>query len=406
VKVLYISNGLTHYLGRLLSRLGREPGIELTVVRPAGAGAHIGEGVYQVREGVDFPVLELREIRRFGRIPTFAGLAGALLRVRPDVVIVLEHYLQAFLFDLPVALAMRRLKARLILRSIPFRLASYPEAARAIGESAAGFSFLPPAANRLLLATGATRMARLALLAARKAAFRLPDAHLNYVAAHELWASWGVDRRKIFVAGNSPDTDLLFSVREELSQAPPLLPPNPRRLLHVGRLVAWKRVDLLLAVFARLRGRFPDAELVVVGAGPEEGALKKLAQELDLGRSVLFAGGVYDPLQLGRYYLAAGVYVLAGMGGLSINEAMCFGLPVLCSVCDGTEKTLVREGVNGRYFADADPEDLAAKLSWFFEHPERAREMGRASTEIIRGEVNIHTVLRVYREALDYVRGQ
>jgi glycosyltransferase involved in cell wall biosynthesis len=64
---------------------------------------------------------------------------------------------------------------------------------------------------------------------------------------------------------------------------------------------------------------------------------------------------------------------------------------------------LVREGVNGRYFADGDLDDLTAKLSWFLEHPERAREMGRASVDIIRNEVNIHTVIRGYREALDAV---
>ena len=405
MKVLYISNGLTHYYNRVLSRLNREPGVTLTVVIPSGRGAHIGAGVYQTREGADFPVLELPEIRRFERFASFAGLAGVLRRERPEAVIVLENYLHAFLLDLPVVLAMKQLKTRLILKSIPFQIPPYQEAVRAIRESAAEFGFLPAAVNRLLLALGVTKLVRRAILDVQQVAFRLPDAHVNYIEAYDLWAGYGIERRKIFVTRNSPDTDLLFSVKEALSNTPPLLPPNPKRLLHVGRLVAWKRVDLLIHALSRLRQSFPDAELIVVGTGPEEATLKELAAELHLGAAVSFAGGVYDPRDLGRHFLASGLYVLAGMGGLSINEAMCFGLPVLCSVCDGTEKFLVREGVNGRYFAEGDLEDLIAKIGWFFEHPVRAREMGRAAVEIIRNEVNIHTVIRGYREALDYVSG-
>lgn len=406
MKVLYISNGLTHYYNRVLSKLNLEPGVELTVIIPASSSANIGEGVYQTCDGADFTVVELREIRRFGIYSTFTGLSRVLQRERPDVVIVVENYLQAFLFDIPVVLAMKRLKVGLILKSIPFRLLPFQEAVRKIKETKNVFSRFSPAVNRLLQAGGMAKFVRLLLLAMQKRAFQLPDAHVNYVEADGLLSSYGVAREKIFVTRNSPDTDLLFSVKDSLVNIPPLLPPNPRRLLHVGRLVAWKRVDMFIRAFSRLRQHFPDAELVVIGYGPEEPALKALAKELNLGPSVTFTGGVYDPRLLGQYYMASGLYVLAGMGGLSINEAMCFGLPVLCSVCDGTEKILVREGVNGRYFVDGDEEDFISKLSWFLEHPEQLRGMGLKSEEIIRNEVNIHTVIRGYMAALNYVCGK
>lgn len=404
MKVLYISNGLTHYYNRVLSRLNREPGLELTVVSPANPSAYIGQGVHLTRAGADFPVIELPETRRFWMYSTFSGLARVLMRTKPDVVIVIESYLWTFLLDLPTIVAMKRLGARLILKTIPFRLLPFQDAERQIRDSADGFSRLPPAVNRLLHASGIAKGIKLLRLAMHKRALSRPDAHVNYVEAKALWATYGVNSEKIFVTGNSPDTDLLFSVKESLLNAAPLLPPNPRRLLHVGRLVEWKRVDMLIRVFARLRPRYPDMELVIVGDGPEEPGLKKLADERGLGTSVRFVGGVYDPRLLAQYYLAAGVYVLAGMGGLSINEAMCFGLPVLCSICDGTEKVLVREGINGRFFKDGDEEDFVLKLSWFLEHPELMREMGRKSEAIIRDEVNIHTVIRGYMDALDYVR--
>jgi len=406
VRVLFVFNGLTHYYNLVLSRLNREPGVELAVVAPATKGSHIGEGVYQTRDGIDFPVVELEETRKLGLFSTFKGLAGVLRRERPDVVIVTGCYLRAFLFDGSLRRTMKKLHCKLILKSIPFRLLPYPDARRAIGKNAAGFSRLPSCVNRLLLQTGVARLIRHSLLTITRRAFCLPDAHVNYVEAHEIWASYGVDREKIFVTRNSPDTDLLFRARESLATVPPILPHNSYRLLHVGRLVAWKRVDMLVRAFARSRQRFPKAELLIIGTGPEEAALKKLVQELHLDAAVTFLGGVYDPRLLGQYYLASSLYVLAGMGGLSINEAMCFGRPILCSVCDGTEKVLVREGVNGRYFRDSNEDDLLEKIIWFFDHPEQSLEMGRRSVDIIRNEVNIHTVIKGYMEALHYVNQQ
>jgi len=58
---------------------------------------------------------------------------------------------------------------------------------------------------------------------------------------------------------------------------------------------------------------------------------------------------------------ASSVYVLAGMGGLSINDAMAYGLPVICSVCDGTERDLVTHHGNGLFFRENNVVDLSVK---------------------------------------------
>jgi len=92
------------------------------------------------------------------------------------------------------------------------------------------------------------------------------------------------------------------------------------------------------------------------------------------------------------------------MGGLSINEAMCYGLPVICSIGDGTEKMLVRDGVNGRYFRDGDEDDLIRKISDLLRDPALREKMGARSTRIIREEVNIHTVIDGYLRAFAWLR--
>jgi glycosyltransferase involved in cell wall biosynthesis len=237
--------------------------------------------------------------------------------------------------------------------------------------------------------------------------FHVPDGHLNYIDdAFRIYGSYGVPKERIFVTGNSPDTDTLFAARAEIEKLPPVLPPCEHRLIHVGRLVAWKRVDLLLRAHARIKKEFHDAELVVLGEGPEEAALRRLTKELGVEDSVRFVAGVYEPKHLGQYLMASSIYVLAGMGGLSINDAMCSGLPVICSECDGTEKVLVRDEFNGKVFRNGDEDDLVDKIRHLFSNPELRQQMGRHSTDIIRNEVNIHTVIARYVKAFEAITGR
>ena len=229
--------------------------------------------------------------------------------------------------------------------------------------------------------------------------------------------SYGVKREQIHVTYNSTDTEALWREKAAVLAAPALLPPSERRLLHIGRLVKWKRVDLLIEAFARTLTQYPDAELVIVGNGPELDNLKKQAAAVGLplrskeengvdGRGcVRFIGAVYDPKELGAYMNEATVYVLAGMGGLSINDAMTYALPVVCSVCDSTERDLVTDGRNGLFFRDGDADSLTEKILQLLASPQECRRMGQESERIIREQINIDTVSERYLKAFaDFLR--
>jgi glycosyltransferase involved in cell wall biosynthesis len=90
------------------------------------------------------------------------------------------------------------------------------------------------------------------------------------------------------------------------------------------------------------------------------------------------------------------------MGGLSINEAMCFAKPVVCSVADGTEKRLVRKGYNGHFFESGSVASLTSVIEKLFADPAQIAVMGKRSQEIIEKEINIHTVLGNYMEAFRF----
>jgi glycosyltransferase involved in cell wall biosynthesis len=203
------------------------------------------------------------------------------------------------------------------------------------------------------------------------------------------------------VIGNSPDTDRHFRLRAQVEQAG--VQRHPHRLLHVGRMVAWKRVDLLLEAARRLKDRYPDLDVVVAGEGPMAAEWRQLSESLGQQEYVRFVGGVYEPLEVARLFMESGVYVLAGMGGISINDAMCYGCPVVCSVCDGTERRLVRHGDTGLFFIEGDAGDLTSTLHRLLANPEVQVAMGEAGTQRIRSTVNIYSVLAGYMRAFEAV---
>ena len=130
----------------------------------------------------------------------------------------------------------------------------------------------------------------------------------------------------------------------------------------------------------------------IVGDGPELENLKTLVNSLDAPSYIQFKGAVYEGETLSKLFLGSGVYVLAGMGGLSINEAMTHSLPVICSVADGTEKHLVYEGVNGYYFTDGDANSLKGAIEKMCSSDMTA--MGNASLKIIQDRINLQQVAK------------
>ena len=215
--------------------------------------------------------------------------------------------------------------------------------------------------------------------------------------------SYGVRKEQIHVTYNSTDTEALLKEKESVLASPSILPPCDRRLLHIGRLVKWKRVDLLIEAFRKVAADYPEAELVIVGDGPELDNLRQQANDLQLTDSIRFIGAVYDPKTLGAYMNESSIYVLAGMGGLSINDAMTYGMPVLCAVCDSTERDLVMEGKNGYFFKDGDADSLADRIREMFESPERCKEMGKESERMIREKINMETVSERYLKAFQEI---
>jgi phosphatidylinositol alpha-1,6-mannosyltransferase len=124
-----------------------------------------------------------------------------------------------------------------------------------------------------------------------------------------------------------------------------------RMMLIVGRLDAGEREKghrELIAVMPALLALVPEAELVIVGGGSDEGTLRRLARESTAASAIYLTGRVTDAL-LDRLYRAAYAYVMPSRQegfGLVYVEAMSRGLACVACRDDGGAEVVV-EGETG-----------------------------------------------------------
>jgi glycosyltransferase involved in cell wall biosynthesis len=201
----------------------------------------------------------------------------------------------------------------------------------------------------------------------------------------------GAPGDRVIIAQNTIDTSVIFAESVSLMESGKGLRAHlglvgKKVVLFVGRLTEAKRLDLLLGAFKTVASRLPGLALVIVGNGSEKERLRRLVQDEEL-RDVIFIDGTYDDVN--PYFAACDVFVLPGLGGLAINQAMAFGKPVISGPADGTEKDLIIDGENGYLLGTRTSDELAERLLTILEDDNLRARMGTASADIIRNKATI-----------------
>jgi glycosyltransferase involved in cell wall biosynthesis len=93
--------------------------------------------------------------------------------------------------------------------------------------------------------------------------------------------------------------------------------------------------------------------------------------------------------------MEADLFVLPGTGGLAIQEAMSYGLPVIVAQGDGTQDDLVR-AENGWQVPPDDFEALIAAMKDALSDVARLRRMGEESYRIVKEEINIEKMVDTF----------
>jgi glycosyltransferase involved in cell wall biosynthesis len=186
-------------------------------------------------------------------------------------------------------------------------------------------------------------------------------------------------------------------VRDELG-----IPAEAPLVGMVANFRAQKRHDVLLYAALVVRDAVPDARFVLVGQGPLEEDMRRLAAELDLNGTVLFTGFRDDATRLAA---AFDVFALpSAWEGLPIAllEAMWLGKPCVVSRVGGTSEVVEHE-TNALVVPPGDSYALATELIRVLKDRPLQERLGAGATTRARQFEIHHAVDRmeqVYQELL------
>lgn len=194
--------------------------------------------------------------------------------------------------------------------------------------------------------------------------------------SREMLLKWGVPAKKIEIIHQA---SRILELSEIIDQDPVKLREGrsgPLRLLSLGYLRKEKNNNFLIKVCGRFSRT--QVELLIVGDGPERENLCAMG-----GDNVRFKGYLEGEDKF-REYLSADVFVLPTIRdpwALVVNEAMYYGLPVICSSRAGARDMVMG---NGFVINPFDEEDLYTAIKTLVDNRGLCEKMGRRSREIVQ----------------------
>lgn len=150
------------------------------------------------------------------------------------------------------------------------------------------------------------------------------------------------------------------------TEAPEQRPKRPLKVLWVGRMIDWKRVDTLIRAVGRICNLPWFGKCTIVGDGPERRKLLSLADSLKIDNSKIRFVPPVAAEQVQRLMREADVYVLPSNQmegwGVVMNEAMAEGCAVVACAEAGASQVLIEDGVTGLLFRAGDYRQLTSLL--------------------------------------------
>jgi glycosyltransferase involved in cell wall biosynthesis len=323
------------------------------------------------------------QLKKWGLV--FTGLPALLqLRRRYDLVFVSGFRI----LGIPAVTAARLLGKRVVLK------------ADSEGEMSGAF-FAPGLARFGRRVQGWPLRAFLRL---RNALFRRADAFVAITAsvAGEM-AEARLDPARVHRIPNAVDTDRFCAVSPERKREMRRhlgLPADARIVAYTGRLVTYKGVPLLVAIWPRIVATHPDALLLLVGTGGLdmhacEDELRRSVQQQGLERNVVFTGSVQN---VHEYLQAADMFAFPTENDAfpsSVIEAMTTALPVVATPV-GAIPEIIQDGTNGLLVPPADSAALAAALSRLLADEALARRLGQAAWQTVQDRYSAERVTQRY----------
>ena len=174
--------------------------------------------------------------------------------------------------------------------------------------------------------------------------------------------------------------------------------PDKKIILHVGRVVKEKNIDLLIEAAPYIINKI-DAIFIIVGEGPYKKELEEKAKKKNLSNYFIFTGFVSDE-ELANYYKAADVFAFPSIyetQGIVAFEAMAAGVPVVAANAKALPD-FIKDGENGYLASPYNAKEFADKILMALED----RGIVRKAKEFVKEysiEKMADKLLKIYDES-------
>nr|WP_314542796.1 TIGR04063 family PEP-CTERM/XrtA system glycosyltransferase [uncultured Massilia sp.] len=222
----------------------------------------------------------------------------------------------------------------------------------------------------------------------------------------------GIPADKVTVIPNAVDIDK-FSVggSADLQLKDKLGLSGSRLIGFIGSFYAYEGLDVLLRAVPKLAARMPDLRVLLVGGGPQDQQLRRLAKDLNIEDKVVFTGRVPHD-QVNAYYDLLDVLVYPRLSmrltdlvtPLKPLEAMAQGR-ILAASDVGGHLELIADGKTGVLFRADDPDSLADKVGALLEAQQQWPALRQAGREYVETERNWPVSVARYKKIYGRLTG-
>ncbi len=172
--------------------------------------------------------------------------------------------------------------------------------------------------------------------------------------------------------------------------------PPYKIILHVARLVEKKGTIYLLKAFSRVVKEYKDVKLVIIGTGPLEKRLKKVANELNLKDRVLFLGAlpykdVLDWMQKAYIFSLPSIEAKSGDSeglGMVFLEAALYNVPSVATYHGGIPEAVL-DKKSGLLVAQKDDKALSEALLVLLKDESLREEFGEYAKRYVKEKFDI-----------------
>jgi len=210
----------------------------------------------------------------------------------------------------------------------------------------------------------------------------------------------GVPSERVLVLPNGTDPTLFHpdtKTRQEIRRQSGI-PLGTMLIGFVGILRPWHGIELLFDAIARIKNISHNLCLLIVGDGPSQSDLERLAREKGLGNNVIFVGRVAHqkvPGYLSTLDIAVSPRATFYASPMKVLEYMATGIPVVAPRMQNLQD-VITDGFNGALFEAENSVNLAAVLSSLIQNESYRRKLGEnARATILRGRTWTHNAEQI-----------